>query len=56
MRGTHQNLCWTCKNNLPQGFVRRDFCFPEKSKPKKKEIYEIKKTQNTNWKQKVKRK
>ena len=28
--------------------------FPEKWKPKKQEIYEIKKTQNTNWKQKVK--
>ena len=28
--------------------------FPEKRKPKKKEIYEINKTQNTNWKQKVK--
>ena len=30
--------------------------FLEKRKPKKKEIYEINKTQNTNWKQKVKRK
>ena len=28
--------------------------FPEKRKPKKKEIYEINKTHNTNWKQKVK--
>ena len=28
--------------------------FLEKPKPKKKEIYEINKTHNTNWKQKVK--
>ena len=39
---------------LAARFCEKRPLFPEKGKPKKKEIYEIKKTQNTNQKQKVK--
>ena len=42
------------REQLAARFREKRPLFPEKRKPKKKEIYEIKKTQNTNWKQKIK--